>query len=303
MKFEGRDLISITDLSRDEIEHALDVASKMESTKSPLLEGKILANMFYEPSTRTRLSFESAMLRLGGGVIGFSETTATSMAKGENLEDTVRVIEGYADIAVIRNWLEGCARMCAEISHIPVINAGDGTGEHPTQALLDLYTMRKNRKKIDGLEIAMCGDLKYGRTVHSLIRALALYDVKLHLVSPKGLEMPKKDVKEVLGDIEVHEHNDFQDIIGDLDVLYATRIQGERFEDQKEYERLKGSYKIDLNLLKKGKENLIVMHPLPRVDEIAKEVDNTTSAFYFQQSRNGVFVRMAILSLLLGKVK
>lgn len=303
MKFEGRDLISITDLSRDEIEHVLDVAAKMEKIKSPLLEGKILANMFYEPSTRTRLSFESAMLRLGGGVIGFSETKTTSIAKGENLEDTIRVIEGYADIAVIRNWLEGCAKVCADIAHIPIINAGDGSGEHPTQALLDLYTMRKNNGKIDGLTIAMCGDLKNGRTVHSLIRGLSLYDVNLHLVSPKGLEMPKKEVDAALGDINVQLHEDFKDIIPELDVLYATRIQKERFDSEEEYNKFKGSYNINLDLLKRGKDNLIVMHPLPRVDEIAKEVDNTTRAFYFQQSRNGVIVRMAILSLLLGKVK
>ena len=303
MKFEGRDLISIDDLSREEIEHILDVAAKMENIRSPLLEGKILGNMFYEPSTRTRLSFESAMLRLGGGVIGFSETRTTSIAKGESLEDTVRVIEGYADIAVIRNWMMGVAKTCADIAHIPIINAGDGSGEHPTQALLDLYTMRKSKGKIDGLTIAMCGDLKHGRTVHSLIRALSLYDVKLHLVSPKGLEMPRETIKGLPSGVDINECNDFSDIISELDVLYATRIQKERFEDPKEYERQKSSYKIDLKLLNKGRDDLVVMHPLPRVDEIAKEVDNTTRAFYFQQSRNGVFVRMAILSLFLGKVK
>jgi len=303
MNFEGRSLISVGDLSKKEIEYILDVSKDMEKARKPLLEGKILANMFFEPSTRTMLSFESAMLRLGGGVIGFSETKTTSIAKGESLEDTVRVMEGYADIAVIRNWQEGMAKVCADCSHIPIINAGDGSGEHPTQALLDLYTMRKTKKKIDGLTIAMCGDLKYGRTVHSLIRGLALYDVKLHLVSPKGLEMPKKEIESVLGDLEVTQHEGFEDIISDIDILYATRIQKERFENPKEFEKANISYKIDLKLLKKGKDELIVMHPLPRVDEIAKEVDNTTRAFYFQQSQNGVFTRMAILSLLLGKVK
>jgi len=303
MKFEGRDLISINDLSRDEIEHILDVASKMEGIKSPLLEGKILANMFYEPSTRTRLSFESAMLRLGGGVIGFSETRTTSLAKGESLEDTVRVIEGYADIAVIRNWEQGCAQVCADCAHIPIINAGDGSGEHPTQALLDMYTIRKEKGKIDGMTVAMCGDLKYGRTVHSLIRALSLYDVRVKLVSPKGLEMPRAELKAVGKDIEISEHHDFNDIIKEIDILYATRIQKERFEDPAEGEKAGIAYRIGLDLLKQGKDELIVMHPLPRVDEIEKEVDSTTRAFYFQQSQNGVFTRMAILSLLLGKVK
>jgi len=301
MGLEGRSLVSINDLAKGEIEHILDVSRSMEKERKPLLGGKILANMFFEPSTRTMLSFESAMLRLGGGVLGFSEVDKTSIAKGESVEDTVRVIEGYADIGVLRNWKEGIARKCADIAKIPLINAGDGSREHPTQALLDLYTIRKSLGKIDDLEIAISGDLKYGRTVHSLVKALNLYDVNLRLVSPIGLEMPKDVLKCI--DIPYTSHNNFDEVIKDIDVLYVTRIQRERFQPKDEYEKHAGSYRIDMKLLKQGKDNLIVMHPLPRVDEICIEVDNEKYCKYFEQARNGVFVRMATLCLLLGAVK
>ena len=307
LEFAGRDIISIKDFSREEIDYILETAAAMEpiaKTGSDMLKGKILATLFFEPSTRTRLSFESAMHKLGGSTIGFAEAEIASVKKGENLADTVRVVENYADVIAVRHPLEGAARLAAEFAEAPIINAGSGAEEHPTQALLDLYTIVKEKGKIDGLNIALIGDLRYGRTVHSLAYALSLYDVKLYLVSPETLRM-RKEVLRTLRDkkVEVIEKNRVEEIIGDADVLYVTRIQKERFPDPAEYAKVKGSYKIDLETLKDAKEDMIILHPLPRVDEIAPEVDSTPHAKYFRQVWNGIIVRMALLALILGAVE
>jgi len=294
------DVISIKDFDKAEIEQVLINAKIMEGSLrgTDLLEGKILATLFFEPSTRTRLSFESAMKRLGGKVIGFSEATATSVAKGETLQDTVRMAEQYSDIIVIRHPKDGSARLAAEAASVPVINAGDGANQHPTQTLLDLYTIKKELQRIDGLTIGMMGDLKYGRTVHSLVYALSWYDIDLQFISPPTLEMPsyiKADLTKK--GIAFREIGDMKDIT--VDILYVTRIQKERFPDPEEYEKVKGSYRITmdtLDYLKKAK----IMHPLPRVDEIDPEIDRTSSALYFKQAWNGVPVRMALLASLLG---
>jgi aspartate carbamoyltransferase catalytic subunit len=304
LEFKGHDIISLRDFSREEIDYVLKAARAMEpvaKTGSDILGGKILATLFFEASTRTRLSFESAMHRLGGSAIGFAEAEIASVRKGENLADTMRVVESYADVIVLRHPLEGAARLAAEFADAPVINGGSGAEEHPTQALLDLYTIAKERGKIDGLNIALVGDLRYGRTVHSLAYALSLYDVKLFFVSPDVLRMRREVLEAIKEKIRVTEKNSLEDIIEDVDVLYVTRIQKERFPDAAEYAKVRGSYKVDLELLKKARKDMIVLHPLPRVDEIAPEVDGTVHAKYFQQVRNGVVTRMALLALILGK--
>lgn len=306
MEFKGRDIVSIEDFSQQEINHILDVSKTMEAlakTGSDMLKGKILATLFFEPSTRTRLSFETAMLKLGGSNIGFADAEIASVKKGENLADTVRTVENYADAIALRHSLEGAAKVAAEFSKVPVINAGTGAEEHPTQAFIDLYTIRKEKGKIDGLKVALVGDLRYGRTVHSLAYALALYNVELLLVSPETLRM-RKDVLQTINDkIPVTENANLETIISQIDVLYITRIQKERFPDASEYAKVKGAYKIDLRTLKGAKKDLIILHPLPRVDEIAAEVDATPQARYFQQVWNGIVVRMALLSMVLGAVK
>ncbi|UCH32714.1 MAG: aspartate carbamoyltransferase [Candidatus Bathyarchaeota archaeon] len=306
MEFQGRDIISLKDFSREEIDYILRIARTMESVAkngSDLLAGKILATLFFEPSTRTRLSFESAMHRLGGSAIGFAEAEIASVKKGENLADTMRVVESYADIIVVRHPLEGAARLAAEFAGVPVINGGSGAEEHPTQALLDLYTIVKEKSRIDGLSIALVGDLRYGRTVHSLAYALSLFDVTLHFVSPEMLRMRREVLETITGKIEVVETNRLEDVIDGVDVLYMTRIQKERFPDAAEYAKVRGSYRIDLPLLESAREDMIVLHPLPRVDEIAFEVDKTIHARYFGQVWNGVVMRMALLGLLLGQIK
>ncbi len=306
MKFNGRDIISLKDFSREEIDYVLEMARSMEPmarTGSDLLRGKILATLFFEPSTRTRLSFESAMHRLGGSAIGFAEAEIASVKKGENLADTMRVVESYADVIVVRHPLEGAARLAAEFAGIPVINGGSGAEEHPTQALLDLYTIVKEKDKIDGLNVALVGDLRYGRTVHSLAYALSLYDVKLFFVSPDMLRMRREVLETIKEEIKVTEKTGLEEIINDVDVLYMTRIQKERFPDAAEYAKVKGSYRVDLGLLERAREDMIVLHPLPRVDEIAPEVDGTSHARYFQQVWNGIVMRMALLALILGKVE
>lgn len=299
-----RHIISMRDFSRDEIDNILKKAEEFEpiarGKKSTLLEGKILATLFYEPSTRTRLSFETAMKRLGGEVIDLGALEASSVAKGETLADTIRVIGNYADAIVLRHPKEGSARMAAEYSCVPVINAGDGAGHHPTQTLLDLYTIKRESSLLD-LKIALVGDLKYGRTVHSLAYALSLYKADMKLVSPAQLRMPdviKKDLKKQGASIA--ETTNIEEAISGVDVLYVTRIQKERFPDPAEYQKVAGSYRVTEDLLKNAKNNLIVMHPLPRVDEIAPEVDNTKYARYFQQSFYGVPVRMALLAMAMG---
>jgi aspartate carbamoyltransferase catalytic subunit len=306
LEFKGRDIISLKDFSREEIDYVLEMARTMEplaKAGSDLLRGKILATLFFEPSTRTRLSFESAMHRLGGSAIGFAEAEIASVKKGENLADTMRVVESYADIIVVRHPLEGAARLAAEFSSIPVINGGSGAEEHPTQALLDLYTIIKEKGRIDGLNVALVGDLRYGRTVHSLAYALSLYDVKLFFLSPDMLRMRREVLDVIKEKIKVVEKGDLEEVIGNVDVLYVTRIQKERFPDAAEFAKVKGSYKVDLALLEKARKGMIVLHPLPRVDEIAPEVDGTVHARYFEQVWNGIVTRMALLGLVLGVVK
>ncbi|MEJ5327249.1 MAG: aspartate carbamoyltransferase [Candidatus Bathyarchaeia archaeon] len=306
MEFKGRDIVSIEDFSREEINYILKVSQSMEplaSKGSDMLKGKILATLFFEPSTRTRLSFETAMLKLGGSTIGFAEAEVASVRKGENLADTIRTVENYADVIALRHPLDGAAKLAAEFAKVPILNAGSGSEEHPTQALMDLYTIQKEKGKIDGLTIALVGDLRYGRTVHSLAYALAFYDIKLYLISPESLKMRKEVIHAVEKKISVVEGTNLEEVISQVDVLYVTRIQKERFPDAAEYAKVKGTYKIDLELLKNAKKDLIILHPLPRVDEIAAEVDATPQARYFQQVWNGIVVRMALLALVLGAVK
>lgn len=304
--FEGRDIISIKDFSKEEINHVFKTSKSMEplvAKGSDMLKGKILATLFFEASTRTRLSFESSMQRLGGSTIGFAEAEIASVKKGENLADTVRTVENYADVIAMRHPLEGAARLAAEFSKVPIVNGGSGAEEHPTQALLDMYTMLKEKGRIEGLKIALVGDLRYGRTVHSLAYALSLYDIELYLVSPETLRMRREVLQTIKERISVTEKTSLEKIVPVVDVLYMTRIQKERFPDPAEYAKVKGSYRIDLEALNDAKRNLIIMHPLPRVDEIAPEVDNTQFARYFQQVRNGIVVRMALLALILGAIK
>ncbi len=305
MDFEGRDIISIKDFSREEIDYIFNTAKSMEplaAKGSDMLRGKILATLFFEPSTRTRLSFESAMQRLGGSTIGFAEAEIASVKKGENLADTVRTVENYADVIALRHPLEGAARLAAEFAEVPILNGGSGAEEHPTQALLDLYTMNKEKGKIDGLKIAFVGDLRYGRTVHSLAYALSMYKIELYLISPESLKMRREVLQTIKERIPVVERTSLERIVPLVDVLYVTRIQKERFPDPAEYAKVKGSYKIDLQTLSEARKDLTILHPLPRIDEISAEVDNTPYARYFQQVRNGIVVRMALLALILGAV-
>lgn len=306
LKFEGRDIISIKDFSREEISYIFKVAKTMEPLAirgSTMLRGKILATLFFEASTRTRLSFESAMQKLGGSTIGFAEAEIASVKKGENLADTIRTVENYANVIALRHPLEGAARLAAEFSRVPIMNGGSGAEEHPTQALLDLYTIQKEKGKIDGLKIAMVGDLRYGRTVHSLAYALSLYNVELYLISPETLRMRREVLQTIKEKIPVTEKTGLEKVIPLVDILYVTRIQKERFPDAVEYTKVKGSYRIDLKTLSEAKKDLTILHPLPRIDEIAAEVDGTPFARYFQQVGNGIVVRMALLALILGAVK
>ena len=305
---KGKDIISLRELKKDDLVYLLSRAADFEKIlqkegSSDLLKGKILATLFYEPSTRTRLSFTAAMQRLGGSVIGFSEPETTSTVKGENLADTVRVIENYADVLAIRHSEEGAAKLAAQFSSKPIINCGDGSHAHPTQTLIDLYTIKKEKGKIDGLKVALVGDLKYGRTAHSLAYALALFGADMVFVSPESLSMPKDvttELKDKFG-VDIKEYTRMEDVIKEVDVLYVTRIQKERFPDPEEYEKVKGAYKVDLKLLTGCKKDLIILHPLPRVYEVDPELDNTRHAKYFIQTYYGIPVRMAILASILGK--
>ena len=306
MEFKGRHIVSMRDFHRDDIVYILDCAEKMipyakgERT-SNALQSRILGTLFFEPSTRTLLSFTSAMHRLGGSVLGFSEMGSSSVKKGETLADTIKMAECYSDIIVLRHNREGAARLAAEFSSKPILNAGDGAGQHPTQTLLDLMTIRLEMGKIEGTRIALAGDLKYGRTVHSLSNALALFGVKFVFVSPPNLSMPQQIVEEIKElNLEVTETNSLEEAVADVDILYMTRIQKERFPDPTEYKKVAGLYQVDLNLLSKSKRSLKVMHPLPRVDEISSEVDATEQAIYFKQAFNGVPLRMALLALVSG---
>jgi len=308
--FFRRDILSMKDFGRDELELLFSTTDKLIDMKYrekvALGEGRILGIMFFEPSTRTRLSFESAMASIGGISVGFSETRTTSIEKGESFADTVRVVEANSDVLVLRHPMEGAARFAAEIASKPIISGGAGTEEHPTQAMLDLYTIMKEKKRIDGLRIGIMGDLRFGRTVYSLIYGLAKYDVRVDLVSPPGLKIRQEathDLGNVPGKsktIELVENESLQEILPDLDVLYMTRIQKERIPDEQEYEKVKGSYFLDGELVKKMKADAIVMHPLPRIDEIRQDVDQTDQARYFKQMQYGRNVRAALLSLILN---
>ena len=306
---KGSDIVSIRDFSRDQIEHILEVAEGMVPVargeeNSSLLEGRILGSLFYEPSTRTRLSFEAAMMRLGGRTLGFDEPKGASVAKGETLADTIRMVDTYSDVIVLRHTQEGAARLAGHFAEKPVINAGDGAGQHPTQTLLDLFTIRKEKGGIDGNHIVIVGDLKYGRTVHSLSEALSMFGAKLTFVAPPTLQMPKEHIKHIEErGLEPRISNSLEEVISDADVLYVTRIQKERFPDPAEYRKVAGAFTIDNALLRDAREDLIIMHPLPRVNEIHPEVDGSQHARYFDQAFNGVPVRMAILSLVLGGIE
>ena len=305
MNFKGRDIISIRDFSKEELLYVLKIAKKMEGdTYGNLLKGKILATLFFEPSTSTRLSFETSMQRLGGSVVGFAQPGVSSVKKGETLWDTIRTVDQYADVIVQRNPIEGAARLAAEAADVPVINAGDGANQHPTQTLLDLYTIKKSKGKLEGLNIGFLGDLKYGRTVHSLAAALSHFNCTMYFISPDALKMPKSDL-DLLDErkIKYYETDSLNNVAKNLDVLYDTRIQKERFPDQMEYEKYKNVYQLDKSLLKMVKKDLKLMHPLPRVGEINPELDETPNAIYFEQAGNGIPVRKALLALVLGKIK
>lgn len=305
MNFKNRDIVSIKDFSKTDITAILNYAKHMipyakGEKQIDILKKYILSSLFFEPSTRTRLSFESAMNRLGGRVIGFADPSATSQKKGESLADTIRMADAYSDIIVIRHPQEGAARLAAEFAEVPIINAGDGAGQHPTQCLLDLFTILTEKKRIEKNHIVLLGDLKYGRTVHSLAYALSLFGAELTFVSPESLKMPKEVINECKEfGVEPNSTVNLDKAIIDADVLYVTRIQKERFPDAEEYNRVVGTYKVDNELLKQAKKDLIIMHPLPRVTEIDPEVDATHHALYFKQAFNGIPIRMALLSLVL----
>ncbi len=298
----GKDIISINDLSKEDILKILTTAKDLEENPRPdLMKGKILATMFYEPSTRTRLSFTSAMERMGGNVLGFEDESITSASKGETIWDTIKMIEQYSDIIVQRHRIEGAPRHSAMASSKPVINAGDGSNQHPTQTLIDLYTILKEKGTLDGLNVGFIGDLKYGRTVHSLCIAMSHFKTKMYFISPKALSM-SKGYLDILDRKKIHysEHQDLSEIIGDLDIIYMTRIQKERFPDPVEYNKLKGCFQIDLSTLDSARKDVRILHPLPRVDEIAQDLDDTPNAAYFRQAGNGVPVRQAIIALVSG---
>ena len=303
----GKDILSVSQFTREDLEYIFAVAHEMRIMVErvgtfDLLKGKILANLFYEPSTRTSSSFTSAMERLGGSVIPINEVRYSSVTKGESLPDTVRTLDCYADVIVLRHPDVGSAALAAKYARKPVINAGDGIGEHPTQALLDAFTIKEELGHIDGLTVTMLGDLKYGRTVHSLARLLSLYKVKIHYVSPEILRMPAEIIEEPQRKgIEQTEHTRLEEVLPETDVLYVTRVQKERFEDPAVYESVKDAYVITPEVMKAAKQRMIVMHPLPRVYEISMDFDDDPRAAYFRQMEYGLYVRMALLAMVLGK--
>lgn len=297
-----KNLVSITDFSYDEILKILDLAADFEADPhQQVLAGKVIASLFFEPSTRTRLSFESAINHLGGRVIGFAEVSNTSLSKGETFHDTIMTISNYCDMIVMRHHIEGAARYASEISRVPVVNAGDGANQHPSQTLLDLYSIKKTQGTLDNIHIMMVGDLKYGRTVHSLLQALSYFSPKFTFVAPDELKMPD-EYKSFLDEkgIAYTETHNIEDAINDADIVYMTRVQRERFSDPMEYERVKNVYVLKNSMLAGTKENMKILHPLPRVGEIDPDVDSNPKAYYFKQTENGVYTRMAIISYLLG---
>ncbi len=299
----SKSLVSIDDISRDEILQLLESARHFEENPNRrLLEGKVVATLFFEPSTRTRLSFETAVNRLGGRVIGFSDASTSSSAKGETLKDTIKMVSNYVDLIVMRHYLEGAARYATEVTDVPVINAGDGANQHPSQTMLDLYSIYKTQGKLEDLTITMVGDLKYGRTVHSLIQAMRYFNPTFHFVACEELRMPDeyKDLCDRNG-IKYTEHTDFSpEVINASDILYMTRVQRERFTDIMEYEKVKNLYTLRNAMLADAKDNLRVLHPLPRITEIDQDVDDNPKAYYFDQARNGLYARQAIICRALG---
>lgn len=305
-KFNHKDIISIKDFSREDLLYLIKLTEKFKKRKdrSNLLKGKVMASLFYEPSTRTRFSFESAMKQLGGKVLSFESVESTSVIKGESLYDQIKTMDNYSDIFVMRHNLEGSARFAAELTAKPVINGGDGANQHPTQTLLDLFTINECQKKLNNLTVAVVGDLKYGRTTHSLVQAMSHFKSKFYFISPVILKMPEYITNELKKKKIKFTLLEKMDRVTDkIDILYMTRIQRERFSDPLDYEKVKGFYRLILNHLKKVKPNFKIMHPLPRVDEIAQEIDSTKYAYYFQQAENGLYLRQTLLSLLLGKLK
>lgn len=300
---ENRSLVSIANLSKDKIMYLIYMAQEFEKHPNrKILDDRVVATLFFEPSTRTRLSFETAANRLGARVIGFTDPKVTSSTKGETLKDTIMMVSNYADVIVMRHYLEGAARYASEVSPVPVINAGDGANQHPTQTMLDLYSIYKTQGTLENLNIYLVGDLKYGRTVHSLIMALRHFNPTLHFIAPEELSLPneyKDFCKE--NNIKFEEHNDFNaDVISNADILYMTRVQRERFTDPMEYERVKDVYILRASMLEKARENMKILHPLPRVKEIDYDVDNDPHAYYFEQARNGLYARQAIICDVLG---
>ena len=301
---KGKSLIEANDFSLEEIDDLLDFAGKIitrEKDYSDLCKGNLIATLFYEPSTRTKFSFESAILRLGGQVIGFADAMTSSVSKGESLVDTIQTISYYADLIIIRHPKEGAPKLASKFSKIPIINGGDGGHQHPTQTLTDLLTIHQLKGSISNFTIGLCGDLKFGRTTHSLAKILLQYPgIKFVFISPEELRMPDY-IKAEIGNNRFEETNSLERSIAQLDILYMTRIQKERFFSEEEYLRLKDSYILDNNIMKMAKSDMIVMHPLPRVNEIAEEVDQDDRAVYFQQAKYGMYIRMALISKILGK--
>lgn len=304
-EFFGKSIISVRDLDKQKLESIFDATNKIidmdGDQRREIARGKTLGYLFFEPSTRTRLSFEAAMALLGGTSIGIADVLSSSIHKGETLGDTVKIVSSYCDVLALRHSLDGSSRFAAEVSNKPVINAGSGTEEHPTQTIQDLFTIRKEKKKIDGLKIGIVGDLKYGRTVYSLLYGLSNYDVDVHLISPESLRIRSDSTYVIKKELSYTESTTLDDYIDDLDVLYVTRIQKERFPDKEEYANVKDSYVIGLDMIKKMKDNAIILHPLPRVDEISTDVDKTKQAKYFEQAEYGKYTRAALLGLILNE--
>ena len=299
---KNKSLVSIADYSKKDILRILELANEFE--KDPyqqLLNKNVIATLFFEPSTRTRLSFESAISRLGGKVIGFSDSTSTSVQKGETLKDTIKTVSNYCDLIVMRHPIEGSARYASEVASVPIVNAGDGANQHPTQTLLDMYSIKKTQNTLDNLNIFMVGDLKYGRTVHSLLIAMSHFNTTFNFISPKELKLPAvyKLHLDNLG-LKYYEHTDFTEYISEADIVYMTRVQKERFSDLMEYEKVKNVYVLREHMLEKTKKNMKILHPLPRVNEINEDVDENMKAYYFTQALNGVYTRQAIITSILG---
>ncbi len=304
-EFFEKDIISIRDLDKDKLEKIFAATEKIiqmdPNDRREIARGKTLGYLFFEPSTRTRLSFQAAIASIGGTSLGIADVSSSSTKKGESLADTVKIMSIYSDVLVLRHPFDGSSRFASEVSLKPVINAGSGTEEHPTQAIQDLFTIKKEKKKIDGLNIGIIGDLKYGRTVYSLLQGLVNYDVNVHLISPESLKIRSDSIYEIKKQLSFTESTNLEDYIDDLDVVYVTRIQKERFPDEEEYLKVKGSYVIGLDLLQKMKDDAIILHPLPRLDEISTDVDKTKHAKYFIQAENGKYTRAALLGLILNE--